>query len=634
MLRPVRVVVVAVAAVTIGACGSPASHISSPTPRKLSLVSSNGEAARASLYPQPSTTYVLDGPLAGLGSNGRVRRLVGHDVTAADVADLTDGLGMHAAPVRTEAGWELHDGDAVLSVGTSSGPTSVDFTRSGGAGSSPGSVGSGSADSGTGNTSVALTGAPSTPPFISPPVAPPASVPTATVLPITLPAPVDVPGADDAVNIAQSLLDGFGVLSGQRWAHDVNDAGGIAVSCAAGVPSAPTPPMVNARTVSYELLVDGVRVPGVGWSVTIGEHRRVESVSGTWAEPHDDGTYRAAIAPERVRRPEERARPVHRTAAPHRVCARPRVAPVATTVDSSPVPSIEVHITGVSLGVARWDGTDNARSVAYLVPTYRFHTRATGGSPSDIELLALDPASFALVAPPAPGGPAPGKPGGVVVPQPAPASGLGVTKSAKTSKAVAPSVVVSPATQLAPGRVVSVTGTHFASRRTFTLEECSQTSFVVMLHVCNNAQSIHVTTDRTGRFRSKLTVEVCPSLQRQTTALKVCYVGVVTLAGVDVDSLAGAAKITMQARVVSRSRTVRSRQPGRAHGQATRDPDPSLDDRARRSPSIRGDTVSVGDEEGPPLRGRATKARRDTTLVTCDLARVPTGTESVTRLSV
>jgi hypothetical protein len=75
-----------------------------------------------------------------------------------------------------------------------------------------------------------------------------------------------------------------------------------------------------------------------------------------------------------------------------------------------------VHITGVSLGMAQWDGLEKTQPVVYLLPTYRFHARVAGGSPYEIELLALDPATFSFVA-----GPTPGGPGGGAVPPVAPA---------------------------------------------------------------------------------------------------------------------------------------------------------------------------------------------------------------------
>jgi len=113
----------------------------------------------------------------------------------------------------------------------------------------------------------------------------------------------------------------------------------------------------------------------------------------------------------------------------------------------------------------------------------------------------------------------------------------------------APTIVVTPSQHLAPGQVVALTGTHFAARHDYTIEECSRTSWVVTEHVCNTTQAVHVTTNRAGGFHSKLTVELCPPppvTAAASSLLKICYVGAPTIQGVDVDTLAGAAKITVQ----------------------------------------------------------------------------------------
>lgn len=121
------------------------------------------------------------------------------------------------------------------------------------------------------------------------------------------------------------------------------------------------------------------------------------------------------------------------------------------------------------------------------------------------------------------------------------------TASAATAATAAPKVTVSPSVKLVPGHVVSVTGTHFQPRHRYTIEECSQRSFMVTMRVCNGRHAVDVKTDRNGSFRSKLTVEVCPPAAAHPKArVKTCYVGAVTLAGVDVDSLLGAAKITVK----------------------------------------------------------------------------------------
>lgn len=425
--RTIVLVLLAMGVITLGACGTTTSHSSSPAAPKLSLLEGSAKAAGPALYPQQPTRYVLDGPLADLGSQASVFKLVGHDVTTADLAAMSSALGMHATPVRTGTGWELRDGEALLTV-TTSGVPSVAYTSTGATGSSPGSVGSGSAggagagSSSTGNPSTGVSAPP--PPIVPPATSPSTTLPQETVPSTTLPTPVDVPSADDAVNMAQALLGDLGVLNGQQWSHTESDVGGITVSCAPGTECSPTPSPVTARTVTYALVVNSVQVPSVSWSVTIGEHRRVESVSGTWAQPASVGTY-PLRSTQSVFDDLQSGHAQYVGPQPLAATAGPN----ATTVATGPSPEIEVHITGVALGLARWDGVNDALTVAYLVPTYRFHAKVAGGSPYDIELLALDPASFAIVAPSTTGGPTSSQPSSSVVPLPVPTPRPGGTGS-------------------------------------------------------------------------------------------------------------------------------------------------------------------------------------------------------------
>jgi len=390
---------VAVAVVAVGACGTAQP---SATPHELSLIESSGAGAEPAIYPQQAVTYVLDGPIANLGPVAAVRKLVGHDVTAADLVAISRALGMHGTPLRTDTGWELRNSDTVLTVSTNGGATSIDYSRNGGAVAIPGSAGGGSTGSGGSATPGSGTQSTrvSTPPTISPIAPPPTAAPTSVA------APVDVPSASDALRIAQSLLDSLGVLSGQQWSHEVSDAGSIAVSCTAGMACTPTPAAVSARMVTYELVVAGVSVPDASWSVTIGEHRSIESVSGTWARPESAGTYRLRST-QKVFDDLRSGNAWYPGPQP-----LPAIAAPGASVTPGSLPAIVVHITGVSLGMASWDGFENGQSVVYLLPTYRFHAHFIDGSPYEIELLALDPGRFTFVAPPTPGGAS----GGVVPP--------------------------------------------------------------------------------------------------------------------------------------------------------------------------------------------------------------------------
>jgi hypothetical protein len=245
----------------------------------------------------------------------------------------------------------------------------------------------------------------------------------------------------------------MGVLDGQQWDTAVTDSGGIAISCAVGEDCSGVPQEVTARNVSFTLVIDGVHVSGVGWNVTVGERSRIDSVYGEWGSADVLGTYDLRSTADAFaalqkgdanfggREPAKLAEdvPVNAQVDPSLGAPTPvdtaQIAPttidskpVDTTpsdtpvdtmpVDTTPVAPIDVHVTGVSLGLARWDAVDGAKNVIDLVPTYVFHTTVNGGA-SDVEELALDPAAIDFANPIVPPVPVP-KPGSVE-PQPAPA---------------------------------------------------------------------------------------------------------------------------------------------------------------------------------------------------------------------
>src|SRR6185503_12969829 len=101
----------------------------------------------------------------------------------------------------------------------------------------------------------------------------------------------DVPDAAAAEKAARALLDGLGVFAGQNWSATVDDSGSLAFACAPGLACPDMRPRVTARTVTFSLFVDGARVDGIDWSVTLGEHSVVESLDGEWATPDAIGSY-------------------------------------------------------------------------------------------------------------------------------------------------------------------------------------------------------------------------------------------------------------------------------------------------------------------------------------------------------
>jgi hypothetical protein len=411
------------AALVVAGCGSAAAPGSSPTTaprtRPALVLARGGETASGAtakrdavaIAPERPVRYVLDAPLPDLGPTGVVRRMSAHRVEEADVRRFADALGLAAPPLQVAGGWEVRAPTSILSVQVSPGGALLTYSA-GEPGASGGSSGSSGAATGTGTAPNPATK--SVPPVPVPvPGSGPVQAPDATVAPSpsTTPTtasapspPVDVPSATDAAATARALLDRMGVLDAQQWTTTVTDSGGVAVSCPAGVPCPSPAPEVFARTVTFSLLLDGSPVAGVEWFVTIGEHHVIQSLDGNWAAPTSVGTYP-------LRTPAAVFADLQQGHA-HYVGPQPLADGVAgsgtadpmlgTTTGAPDSGNPAVHVTGCSLGLARWDGYENNATVTDLVPTYRFHVSATPGSSYDIEVLALEPGAVSFTTPPVP----------------------------------------------------------------------------------------------------------------------------------------------------------------------------------------------------------------------------------------
>jgi hypothetical protein len=429
--RLVGISSVAIAVMVAGACGSAVKSASSPTTAttapvtKLDLASGartatpSAPSAGAAIFPVRPMKYVLDAKLADLGTNAVVWRMHPHSVTATDVQHFTDVFGLTGSPTHTSTGWQVQGTSAVLSFNIGGGDVTVSYALS-----VPSAVGGSTGSAGIATPPNTVTNGPLkvVPPAPSPvptpaPIPTPAPVRTPTTLIAPPVPPVDVPSAADATSIARGLLIRLGVLARQDWSTAVTDSGGVAVSCAVGMPCPTVPPEVSARTVTFSLTLDGTRVDAVDWSVTIGEHRRVESVNGEWATPAAISSYplrsTAAVFADLQHGTAKYPGPEPMMA----MSGAPAVeAPtIATSPSTATIPTVTVHVTGVSLGVARWDAYNNGQTVVDLVPTYRFHARVDSDSTYDIEVLALDPGAVTFTNPfptpqPLPAQPAPSPP--------------------------------------------------------------------------------------------------------------------------------------------------------------------------------------------------------------------------------
>ncbi len=389
------------AVLVAGACGSaarsgggPSTATTSPT-AKLALASeapaaspSAGGAVPA-IFPVRPTSYVLDAALPGLGSHAVVRRMTAHTVSEDDVQRFARALGLTAATVRSSTGWKVQEPSGNLTFAVTDDGVEVSYSYGApgfAGGSSPGSVGA--SGSGAVMPHGAVANGPVTkaaPPFPSrPPITP--TVPAVFAQPAP---PVDVPTPAAARDIARGLLDNLGVLAGQNWSAEVNDSGGVAVSCAVGMRCPAVAQQVSARTVTFSLALDRTRVADVAWSVTIGEHRRIESLNGEWVFPKSLGTF-ALRSTAAVFADLQSGKARYAGPQPMMAVEGARAGAPAIATPSMPARVIE-HITGVSSGIARWNAYDHGHAVVDLVPTYRFHTSIDTGTAYDIEVLALDP---------------------------------------------------------------------------------------------------------------------------------------------------------------------------------------------------------------------------------------------------
>ena len=373
------------------ACGAsqPSSSSSPPntTPKRLVLAPAGDRAepavdrAAPALYPLRPTRYVLDAPLADLGATAPVRRMQARPVSGADVQRFADALGLAAAPVRTPTGWAVQTADSILNVDLSAGTARISYSVGG-----PTSVG-GATGSGSSGPEIPTTGS--------------GGVVTPNSKNVNN-SPVDVPSAADAQSIAHTLLDRMDALAGQDWSIAVDDSGGTAIACPVGVPCPAVPPQVSARTVTFSLVVDGEDVDGVDWSVTIGERGRVESVDGEWSSPTTVGAY--PLRPTAAVFADVRQGDAH-FPGPQPLIAEeiPLGADRSTVAPPVEPAAVVVHISGVGLGVARWDEFTNSGTIVDLVPTYRFRARVDGGAAYDIVTLALEPSAVTFAEPaPAP----------------------------------------------------------------------------------------------------------------------------------------------------------------------------------------------------------------------------------------
>ena len=92
----------------------------------------------------------------------------------------------------------------------------------------------------------------------------------------------------------------------------------------------------------------------------------------------------------------------------------------------------------------------------------------------------------------------------------------------------------------------NLVGKNFAPSTTYTVKECGSKNWIVPQNPCDSTNSIVVTTNRHGQFKSSFTAQTCPSGGDSSPGFaQKCFIGIPTPSGVDTMNLVGAVRITV-----------------------------------------------------------------------------------------
>jgi hypothetical protein len=93
---------------------------------------------------------------------------------------------------------------------------------------------------------------------------------------------------------------------------------------------------------------------------------------------------------------------------------------------------------------------------------------------------------------------------------------------------------------------IALAGVGFRAKHTYTIRECSTTSWIAPQSTCSSNNAISVSTNKRGRFHASFKADVCANGQRGNEPTSViCYIGTPQPTGVDTVSLVGAVQITV-----------------------------------------------------------------------------------------
>ncbi len=116
--------------------------------------------------------------------------------------------------------------------------------------------------------------------------------------------------------------------------------------------------------------------------------------------------------------------------------------------------------------------------------------------------------------------------------------------TASAGTPVPPTVTVHP-NNVMVNTDTDVVGRHFDAGQTLTLVECGKTSWIAPKNPCDTDNTVTVTTNGKGGFKTEMKVEACPGKAHQPPGLaQTCYIGVEKL-GLDNGSLQPFARIVV-----------------------------------------------------------------------------------------
>ena len=388
---------------------------------------SEGSSARSSLAINANYHYVVAGTLPDLASRAPVSRLSWPRVDASTVRSWAKTLNVGGTePVDEGAarGWTVTGPNGMLNVGENASMAYFNYQSghfTGGSGSSPGAEPS--PDTAKGSASGSAT---SPDPGIDPGTVVPLAPITSDGGPSTVsepPPPQDLPSAADARTQGEQILRDLGVLDGP-WEFEVRDGGSVGIASSSvctlqeSCPPPTTQTALTSRAVVAHRVIDGRRVDGLEWTVDIGDHGSVTSVSGTLAHVEAVGDYplrptsaaldeiksgRGSAYPVPLGAPEARSAIGVPRCGPAVDCT----APLPHCPDTYPAREVTITITDATLGSQLWFGSDASQPTAYLVPMYRFKGHDDTGAEWSSDVLALEDGQLAPPTAPATPEPAP-----------------------------------------------------------------------------------------------------------------------------------------------------------------------------------------------------------------------------------